>query len=78
MAAPKKVKPYVKQFMRGVSKIGRSSPELQESENIWMASDIDQLLNDYNKDGYELVDTFFVFNTERAYYIHYVLKLRAE
>jgi len=76
MAAPKK-KVRVKQFMRGISKIGRTNPELQESENVWMVSDVDAYLEALNKSGYDLVDSFFVYNTEKAYYIHYVMVLRA-
>jgi len=76
MAAPKK-KVRVKQFMRGISKIGRTNPELQESENVWMVSDVDAYLEALNKSGYDLVDSFFVYNTEKAYYIHYVMTLRA-
>ena len=78
MAAPKKVQAPVKQFMRGISKIGRSSPELQESENIWLISDVDAYLDEWIKNGYELAAAHFVYNTEKAYYIHYVMTLRVE
>lgn len=86
MVAPKKVtpkkvvkskiKPYIKQFMRGISKINLVTPDLQQSENIWLVSDVDAYLEELNKDGYELIEAFFVYNAEKAYYIHYVMKLR--
>jgi len=71
-----KTKAPVKQLMRGISKIGMVTKEMQESENIWLVKDIDTLLTEWDKNGYDLVDSFFVHSTERAYYVHYVLKLR--
>ena len=63
----------VKQLMRGISKMGKTSPELQESENIWMVGDVDRYLQELGEAGYDLINTFLVYATEKAYYIHYVI-----